>query len=191
MFRIAFLALLVLVAFSPAFGQQYVEVFATSVTSTGNLGGLSGADTTCTDTATAAGLSGNWVAWLSTGAEDARDRIVDSEYRLLDGTVIANDLADLTDGNIDNAIDVDENGNDASGSDVWTGTLEDGTVAPDTCNEWTDGAITAEGLSGDTDLADGGWTEQQPVSLFCSFDIRLYCFSAVEVPVELQEFSVD
>ena len=187
MFHTLVIAGFVVVMCSPAFGQQYVEVFATSGTFDGDLGGLSGADTICTNAATAANLSGSWVAWLSTDTEDAKDRIPDSEYRLLDGTVIANDIGDLTDGDIDNPINLDEFEIDASGSDVWTGTLEDGTLGSASCNDWTGGVV---GVAGDTDPTGPEWTEQ-PFQILCNNALRLFCFAAVAVPVEVQKFSVD
>lgn len=90
-------------------GGSYVEVFVTSETFEGDLGGLDGADVTCTSMARAVGLSGDWTAWLSeAGGTNAGTRIADAEYRLLDGTVIADDLDDLTDGTLDAPIDLDE-----------------------------------------------------------------------------------
>ena len=46
--------------------------------------------------------------WLG---RDARNRILDGEYRLLNGTtVVANNKADLTDGTLNAAINLAENG---------------------------------------------------------------------------------
>jgi len=174
--------------FSPAFAQ--VHVFVTSGSSTGSLGGLAGADATCTAAATGAGLTGTWTAWLSTSSTDAADRILDGQYQLLDGTVVANSLADLTDGTLSAAIDMDEDMASAAGGNVWTGTLATGLAATDHCSGWTDGAATSRAIIGDTDSTTGGWTELLSDNP-CDFQRRLYCFSTVNVPVELQEFSVD
>jgi hypothetical protein len=54
--------------------KRVTAVFVTSTTQTGNLGGLSGADQICNDRAVAAGLTGNYLAWLSTSSMDAIDR---------------------------------------------------------------------------------------------------------------------
>lgn len=43
---------------------QTTRVFVTSTTNTADLGGLAGADATCNSLDSAAGLGGNWVAWL-------------------------------------------------------------------------------------------------------------------------------
>ena len=50
-------------------------VFATSTLQDGNLGGLAGADAICNTRASAAGLPGAYVAWLSSTTVDARDRL--------------------------------------------------------------------------------------------------------------------
>ena len=60
---------------SAPIGIGYQKVFVTSTTYTGNLGGLSGADSKCQARATAANLSGVWKAWLSTGDLAASSRI--------------------------------------------------------------------------------------------------------------------
>jgi len=59
--------------------EPSLSFFVTSIgsgASGGNLGGLAGADEICTTLATAVGAGGRvWRAYLSTSAEDARDRI--------------------------------------------------------------------------------------------------------------------
>jgi len=188
MFRGMLLAVLVALVVTPAFGQE-VLVFVTSGTTEGDLGGLSGADTICTDAATNAGLSGDWVAWLSTTTENARDRIIDARYVLVDGTVVANDLADLTDGTLDAAIDLDANGDPVMGF-TWTGTQQDGTLAigvDRTCLDWTDSG--GRSTQGQIESTSDTWTDFLPSD--CDHQRSLYCFAAFEVPVELQEFSVE
>ena len=49
--------------------------FVTSGTFTGNLGGLAGVDAKCNAAALSAGLTGMFVAWLSTPQTNAIDRI--------------------------------------------------------------------------------------------------------------------
>jgi hypothetical protein len=56
----------------------------------------------------AAGLSGIWTAWLSDENTDARDRIPDGQYQLLDETLVTNDKDDLTDGMLKATINLDE-----------------------------------------------------------------------------------
>ena len=168
-------------------GQEIVQVFVTSsdFESNGNLGGLDGGDDQCNAAASSGGLSGNWTAWLSDSSADALDRIPDAEYRLLDGTVIANDLADLTDGSLDNSIDVDENGDSVDPTKVWTGTLTDGTVGLSHCSNWTsDTGVTCLpgvpnancAIKGSSDAVDGEWT-REPAPSICGLSRALYCFS--------------
>lgn len=81
-----------------------------------------------------AALSVNWTAIASTSAVHARDNTntnpgtsTGAPIYLLDGvTMIANDNADLWDGDIDNPLNIDENGNVIAGTQAWTGTTTDG-----------------------------------------------------------------
>ena len=111
----------------PEYSQGQSIVFVTSTSSNGDLGGLAGADATCNSLAQTAGLSGTYVAWLSTSTTDARDRIDDASYIRVDGTPIANNLADLIDGSLQNAVLLDETGTTMAVR-VWTGTLALGGV---------------------------------------------------------------
>jgi hypothetical protein len=60
-----------------------------------DLGGLSGADAICNARAAAASLPGTYRAYLSDSSVDAVDRLTRSsgQYKLVDGTVVANDFA--------------------------------------------------------------------------------------------------
>jgi hypothetical protein len=165
-----------------------VKVFVTSEGFDGDFGGTqgtgdgqAGGDTACTDAAT--GLGGNWTAWLGKGScgacLDARDRIRDGEYQLLDGTVVANDKADLTDGTLDNPINIDENG-DPVDAQVWTGTDPDGTgdTGPGTCQVWSTDADTIRGSHGDSSETNGAWTDAVlGGGITCDTLARLYCFA--------------
>ena len=191
MFRILLVAMFVVMVFSPAFGQA--QVFVTSEFSfDGNFGGLAGADTACTTAATNANLPGDWTAWLSDGPTDAVDRILDAEYQLLDGTVVANNKADLTDGTLDAPINQDEHGNTLSaGFIVWTATDIDGTFGlSGNCVNWTTASNANTAQTGLLDSATATWTDAGGGAP-CNTTHRLYCFADQEVPVELQEFSVE
>jgi cysteine-rich repeat protein len=87
-------------------------VFVTSITYTGNLGGLDGADAKCNARAAVAGIGGTYRAWLSdiTGSPSTRMSKAGGPYRLVNGTVVANNWADLTDGNLITAINLTELG---------------------------------------------------------------------------------
>jgi len=111
--------------------QKYV--FITSQKYNGNLGGLAGADEKCQTLAVAASLEGTYKAWLSDSTSTPSGRFIktQTEFRLVDGTVIANDWDDLTDATLDSNINVDENGVVYSSAYhdiyVWTNTAPDGT----------------------------------------------------------------
>ena len=161
------------------------RVFVTSTTYNGNLlangqaidssvtTGLGGGDAICNRRATvSASLGGTWKAWLSTSSVNAKDRIPDAEYRLVDGTtIVANNKADLLDGTIDNRINKDEGSNSAA-TIVWTGTETSGIVSPNHCNGWT--SINTIGWFGSTTEADSRWTRLGIRS--CTDNTRLYCF---------------
>jgi hypothetical protein len=134
------------------------------------------------------------LAWLSTMDEpglggspgvDAIDRIPDGRYELLDGTVIADDKADLTDGRLKAPINVNERGEPLNGF-AWTGTSPDGTNTGTNCSDWTNATSPGTGqcTAGDDDCGDRGssainsdWTQQiSPTA--CNQDFHLYCFGS-------------
>jgi len=178
-------------------------VFVTSDRYSGDLGGMGGADGLCQAHADEAGLPGTYKAWLSDsqgGSPSTRFTPSPGPYRLVDGTLIARNWQDLTDGFIEAQIGLDENGKPAprafNGLDawfVWTGTKVDGT--PDTtmsdfggfCHEpgkgdWENDLVRGFkiqcGYNGVGTVRgaylDSVWTENgfQP----CDFEAHLYCF---------------
>ena len=172
----------------PAPDPGHVKVLLTSgaypgTMAAGSGGGLAGADTTCTDVATLAGQTGTWTAWLSDSTTPAVDRIFDggTRYQLINGTVIADNMADLLDGTLDAPILIDESGNEGGSKEVWTGTLADGTYpGVDTCSDWTTKDAAGRGLIGRADKVDATWS-----SVFadaCSLFNRLYCFADAVSP---------
>ena len=168
---------------SETIGPAQTRVFVTSDTWSGDHGGVAGADQHCQDAADAAGLGGVWVAWLSSTSRSARDQVGPGPYVLLDGTVIATDLADLTDGGIAHAIDLDETGTLRS-TWVYTGSTDDGTRGTNTstnglCTDWTRGCGVCYGNhfygnAGRSDQSNDDWTDRG--WLFCSTSAALYCF---------------
>ena len=112
-----------------------------------NLGGLAGADAHCAALAEAAGVTGKvWAAYLSTSAVDARDRIGTGPWVNARGETIADDVASLhgEGNNLTKETALDEKGeviagrgDDPNRHDVLTGSLADGTRAPETCQDWT------------------------------------------------------
>lgn len=170
-----------------------IGVFVSSQTMNGNIGGLTGADSICQNLGAAAFPgSGPWVAWLSDSTTNARDRIpipgANGVYvrPTQPGIVIANNLADLTDGSLSAAILLDETSaappiNPSTGrATAWTGTTPSGTVAASHCSNWTTSGPSNTGLGGASELSDGNWTLQ--VTAECNLELRLYCFGAIADP---------
>jgi hypothetical protein len=113
-----------------------------------NLGGLAGADAHCQSLAEAAGAGAKtWRAYLSTSAENARDRIGTGPWQNAKGEVIAASVDELhSDANkISKETALSEKGEVVNGRgdepnrhDILTGSNPDGTVAADqTCGDWT------------------------------------------------------
>ena len=87
-----------------------VFIFISSTESNGNLGGIAGANVTCNNLAVAAGLPGEYKAWLAgTDAASAPASTffqASGPYILPNGIKVADSWADLTDGSLDHKIDV-------------------------------------------------------------------------------------
>jgi uncharacterized surface protein with fasciclin (FAS1) repeats len=164
-----------------------VQVFVTSAEYNGNLGnGIVGADAKCSTAADQGNLPGSWTAWLSADEDgttiNARDRIPDGEYQLLDGTVVATSLALLTDGSLDHPINIDQYGSLLDGVPVWTGTSVAGSLEGETCSNdtgsWRSSSDEKGGQVGDSSGSDAGWTNAGTSS--CAETSHLYCFAAAE-----------
>jgi len=167
----------------------HVKVFMTSASYDGNFAGapvtfdpaLDGADAACNTAATNGGLTGTWTAWLSDNDTDAADRINNGSgapYQLINGTVIASNFSDLTDGTLAAPISIDESGNTVGGAtEVWTATAADG-INPGvgSCQEWTTNDVGARGQIGHADAVDATWTDAGGGNTCDSFN-RLYCFA--------------
>ena len=126
----------------------------------GDLGGLEGADAWCASLAEAAGVSGKtWRAYLSTWAENARDRIgpgLGSTPRARDRRERRRAARRYAAG-LTKETALDEKGNVINGRgdspnrhDILTGSLPDGTASPDTCGDWTMAARRARPWSATT-----------------------------------------
>ncbi len=163
-------------------------VFVTSSTISGAMGGLPGADAICQNLAEAADLPGTYLAWLSDGVASPSSRFVQASttYALVDGTPIADDWQDLTDGSLAHAIDLTQAGgvppagNHTCGADsVWSNVTAAGDVADAAshCEGWT----AADGIqshSGRWDLTTDEWS----ASCFgggatCLWFSPIYCFA--------------
>ena len=113
------------------------RVFVTSTRSRGDLGGLAGADSTCNALASAAGLAGTWVAWLSAQGTSAIDRLSsDGPWYLVSVDLAVTSKLDLSNDDLAHPIDRDENGALVHSAAVWTGTRR-GKLQFNDCGGWT------------------------------------------------------
>lgn len=171
-------------------------VFVSSQSHTGNFGGVTGADSHCQNLANSAGLSGTFKAWLSgsTASSSPASRFNQSSvpYVLVDGTLIANDWGDLTDGSIQNPINLDEAGNPTTASMVYSYTRNDGTPglfgSPSHscyggdchCNNWTNssgqGSPTPGSAVGQTTQTGNSWTDYSFGNFCGPTGYPVYCF---------------
>jgi len=162
---------------SDAGAWLYNYMFVTSTTHVPrDLGGLSGADDFCMERAEAAGLPGNYVAWLSTSTVDAKDRLAGARgWVRVDGLPFADTVADLIAGVVHYPPRLDEFGNEMDPMTyVSTGTLPDGTgYAGDMCDDWTSSA-TGDVMMGMAYGGTGIWTDL--AYEVCSAPTHFYCF---------------
>ena len=156
------------------------EVFVTQAPmEAAALMGIAGADTLCQEEAELYALSepARFRAWLSDSKSSPATRFETrgARYVLVDGSVIADDWDDLTDGQLSLPIDRKADGSEAN-HPIWTSTQPSGeaVATPDFCGDWSVNDESAAGL-GSSSAVDSWWTEV-PLESFC-FDIaHLYCF---------------
>jgi hypothetical protein len=159
-------------------GANFVFV-TSSVTEIGSIGNLSGADEFCQARADAAGLPGTYVAWLSASTGNARDRLGTARgWVRPDGQPVADTVDDIVAGAMFYLPQLDEYGAPVTLTEVVTGTLMNGTVAPQTCGDWTSTARYAQ--AGRPDAGMPGWTDAF-VALPCTSSLPLYCFGVDRV----------
>ena len=159
-------------------GLPAKRIFVTSTTFTGDLGGLASADASCNERASAARLTGEYVAFLSDSERSANDRMSkQGQFLTTTGMPIANNYEDLTDNALAIAINNDEMGTFVEvDTCVWTGSAANGEIGAGepNCNNWMSSAQANEGLAGSSETPDFGWA----IGCFrisCAGPARLYC----------------
>jgi hypothetical protein len=155
-------------------------VFVTSVEYNGDLGGIAGADAKCQALADASTVmrikGGTFLAWVSTSTSTVSARFAHGSmpYVLGNGTIVANDWTDLTNGNLNHGIDQTEQGH-AQVNGAWTGTTSvDALYYGQSCADWTSSAPAQPGAAGNVGGAGGGWSGATLDSCFQTN--ALYCF---------------
>jgi hypothetical protein len=172
-------------------------VFVTSSGHNGDLGGLAGADAICQGLADSSGslaAHGTYKAWLSAAGtgNSAAERLAHATvpYKRVDGSTVADDWADLTDGSLDHPINITEGGDTFvcsgvgpfSNGCVWTSTEPDGSARItdlnplyDSCGTWTNSTDDAVGWLGWPAEVSVLWTHWAQGPFACDQQLRLYC----------------
>ena len=182
-----------------ATGRVY-RVFVTSELFRGDLrepstDGLRGADHKCQRLADSARLGGSYKAWLSTVEVSAGARLTHrGPYVRVDGTRVADDWADLTDGALDAPIGVDETGTSVSAfaacssqlvapvitaTDIGGDYIATAPGANADCDAWTRGTGSSESAVGNALRASAHWTQACIGPIICGSagsGGHLYCF---------------
>jgi hypothetical protein len=167
---------------STACGDKRIFVTAKALANGGfAMGSVAEADRFCQAAAAEHHFGGAWRAWISDSHSSPDLRFTHSEraYRLLDGTLVASNWAELTGGTLAHAIDLMESGTRVPMDaylEVWTGTAPSGASSGYTCSDWTN---TSNALPyadvGTVGRKDSAWT--QAYRQFCDrSNIHLYCF---------------
>ncbi|HET9485380.1 MAG TPA: hypothetical protein VFO79_15570 [Xanthomonadales bacterium] len=157
------------------------RVFVTRGTYTGALStvmgiadGLAAGDAICQQRAKAAGMTGTWVAWLSSSSKDAIDRITaQGPWRLVGGDTAFENRAQLY-GEPLVRLERDERGellSTAIDAMAWTGTRAGGGRHAYTCGDWT--ASDGTGIYGHRAVTFD-WTESYWTT--CRNQLHLICF---------------
>ncbi|HXU67812.1 MAG TPA: hypothetical protein VN947_00710 [Polyangia bacterium] len=143
---------------------------------------LSGADKACSNAATAHGVSGHFVAWMSATGKTAPSRLqaANPAHQLprgwlrTDNRIVFDQLT--TGGQIYYPIGADETGALVTSAAAWTGAQIDGSVDPaGNCQDWTSIQSTDNGVVGLT-YGSGLWTSGTVSA--CDQSNRIYCFGS-------------
>ncbi len=163
-------------------GECVKHVFVSSLTHDGDFGlGAPEAFSLCQMLATDAGLEGTYYPWLWTLSRSAFFPALSFtkspvSYVRVDGVKIADDWADLTDGTLDQPLNVDEKGQPVIDATVFTNTGPDGKgVSANHCDLWRSNRMTRKAVLGLTSATDASWTQAASLGS-CNELHRLYCF---------------
>jgi hypothetical protein len=155
-------------------------VFVTSTTYAGALGSVEAADLHCQSSATAAGLTGAYRAWVSDGTADAIDRITsDGPWHTTGGDVAFASKVDLHGAPAADLLS--EDGADVLGpgsAGAWTGTSPEGVATGQDCDGWTNATTDRAATVGSARQGDPAWGGGGP-PVACNTKAPLICFEVL------------
>jgi len=162
--------------------EKLVFVYVGSPSSSGNYGGVTGADARCQSEAAIYNLRGTYKAWLADSdpltAPATRFIKASVPYKRPDGVQVADNWADLTDGTLDSAVSIRADGGTpglaAVPTNVNTDGTQTGTANANHCTNWTSTAGNSW-AGGRRDSATATWTATQGGSC-SSGHVWFYCF---------------
>lgn len=166
-----------------AFTATPNRVFVTSTTTDGAFGGIAGGDAICEARATAVGLTGDFIAFVSDTTTSATSRLSTSRgWVRVDGAPFADAPAAFANADLIFPARLDEYGNDVGDEPIFTGT-DWGASATKHCLDWTSNLGTEDGFATRSEFAGavvGGWNHN------CSIQARLLCVEiGRDVPVAI------
>jgi hypothetical protein len=159
------------------------RIFVSTGGTKGAFGGTAAAAITaanglCSSSATSAGLTGSFLAWLSNSSQTSVTSLVASTgpYVLVDGTVVAENGAGMLSGTLVNPVHEDAFGNDVA-STVWTNVTSAGAEFSSTgttnCTDFTSNSGSRTAEVGDTTSKGTAWT--QSAATACNSTLSVYC----------------
>jgi hypothetical protein len=170
--------------------QTHNFVFLSSRSEYTDLGGAERFDESCNELATSAGINNTtndgYIAWISDDDSLALDRLGATArgWVRLDGKPVVDTVADLLAGKLIHTVRVDDEGVTHDNGIVATGTLADGSAAPDNCNDWTSEASGYDFAYGANYGGPTYWTELGTRG--CNIGVRFYCLgTTLSQPIAL------
>jgi len=154
------------------------QVFLGTNLYTGNLGGLTKADSYCQSMAEDADIGGTWMAILSDDNNSAKDTIpITGPIKDTNSLLVAANASFFWSGYLNNRIEYDQFGNesDINWLYVYTGTNFDGSSSNYNCEQSND-----LGMGGDSSFNSMEWIEDYEDA--CDYELHLYCISVEEKP---------
>ena len=162
--------------------DDYVRMFITSQTWTGNLGGISGADAKCQTAASNAGHTGTFRAWISdSSAGPGSDYYYykhDGPYVNYNDQMIAIDFNRLTDTlstDLYTPPNVTELATTQASTYAWTHVYFDGQAdaSQHSCNGFTSASSSDRGMTGQPTSTSSSWTRFG--TQYCDNAYPIYC----------------